>query len=141
MQPPSAAIVAPIMDRRRMSKLLPLFASVLGLVSQTAHASDVRFTGESRATPQLKTDVLVAITGYSRHQYKCPEVSSIESALLPATYKPRTPLYQIAAPNHHYERWVATVCDGKRTFLVGLWPVPQGGADFKVVEIPPGVEP
>ena len=64
-----------------------------------------------------------------------------QSAILPPTYTPRTAIYQIGAPNHHYERWTATACDTKRTFLVGLWPVPQGGADYKVVEIPPGVEP
>ena len=122
-------------------KLLPLLVSGLGLtLCLSAHATDVRFAGESRATPKLKTDVLTLITGYSGHEYKCTAVSSIESTLMPASYKPRTPLYQIAAPNHHYERWVATLCGTKRSFLIGMWPVPQGGTDVKVVEIKPGVE-
>jgi hypothetical protein len=125
-----------------MSKLMPLFASLLGLtLIPSAHASDVRFTGQTRATPQLKTDLLGVISGYSQHQYKCSVVSAIDAAVMMPTYKPRTPIYQISAPNHHYERWTATVCDTKRTFLIGLWPVPQGGADYKVVEIPAGVEP
>jgi hypothetical protein len=130
-----------------MPKPAAAFASLLSLMLTSlmlihpAVASDVRFVGQSRASPQLRTDLIAVISGYSMHQYKCPTVSSIDSTVLPPAYKPRTAIYQIGAANHHYERWTATACDTKRTFLVGLWPVPQGGADYKVVEIPPGVEP
>ena len=44
-------------------------------------------------------------------------------------------------PTMHDERWVAELCGTKRAFLVALWPSPKGGADYKVVEVPPGTDP
>jgi hypothetical protein len=40
-----------------------------------------------------------------------------------------------------YERRTAELCGTKRAFPVALWPSPKGGADYKVVEVPPGTEP
>ena len=119
-----------------------LFAAALMLATvPAAQAYELRFTGPSRTTPALKRDVLNAITGYSKYTYKCSFIFSVESAQLPPSYVPRTPLYQIAAPQHSYERWLINLCGKKRSFLLGLWPAPQGGANFKVLEVPPGIVP
>ena len=106
-----------------------------------AHADEVRFAGQSRATPQLKVDVLGMVAGYSAQRYKCGTITAVNSTILPKSYSPRIPLHQIASPDHVYERWVIDLCEVKRAFLVGLWPDPKGGANFKVVEIRDGVEP
>jgi hypothetical protein len=95
----------------------------------------------SRATPQLKRDVLEVIAGYAKHSHACGTITTVESAQLGDKYEPKTPMYRVSAPQHVYERWVADLCGTKRAFLVALWPSPKGGADYKVVEVPPGTEP
>ena len=115
--------------------LLALFG-----VASPAYAH-ITFIGQSRASPQLKRDVLTVITGYAQYTHACGTISTVESAPLGAGYEPKTPMYRVAAPDHLYERWVADLCGTKRTFLVALWPSPKGGADYKVVEVPAGTEP
>ena len=110
-------------------------------VAATPALADVKFVGESRATPQLKQEVLVAIAGYSKARHACGTVAGVETAPLGDKYEPRTPLYRVDAPQHLYERWTADLCGTRRAFLVALWPSPKGGADYKVVEVPPGTEP
>lgn len=107
----------------------------------TPALAEVTFVGQSRATPQLKQDVLVAITGYSKARHACGTVAAVETAPLGDKYEPRTRLYRVDAPQHLYERWTADLCGTKRVFLVALWPSPKGGADYKAVEVPPGTEP
>lgn len=111
------------------------------LVAATPALADVKFAGQSRATPQLKRDVLVAIAGYSKARHGCGAVAGVETAPLGDKYEPRTALYRVTEPQHLYERWTADLCGTKRAFLVALWPSPKGGADYKVVEVPPGTEP
>jgi hypothetical protein len=111
------------------------------LVSAAPALADVKFAGQSRATPQLKRDVLVAIAGYSKARHGCGAVAGVEAAPLGDKYEPRTALYRVTEPQHLYERWTADLCGTKRAFLVALWPSPKGGADYKVVEVPPGTEP
>ena len=65
----------------------------------------------------------------------------METAPLGDKYEPKTPLYRVDDPQHLYERWTADLCGTRRAFLVALWPSPKGGADYKVVEVPPGTEP
>lgn len=118
--------------------------ALLGFVTLLAAApafADVTFVGQSRATPQLKQDVLVAITGYSKARHACGVATSVETTPLGDKYEPKTALYRVAAPNHLYERWTADLCGTRRVFLVALWPSSKGGADYKVVEVPPGTEP
>jgi len=114
--------------------------AALFVVASAAYA-DVRFVGQSQASPQLKRDVLTAIAGYSRAAHACGAITTIESALLGKEYEPKTPMYRVSAPQHSYERWVAELCGTKRAFLVALWPAVQGGADYKIVEVPLGTEP
>lgn len=99
------------------------------------------FSGQSRATPQLKRDVMVAVAAYSQHSHACKQIASVATAPLPPGYEPKTALFRASAPQHFYELWTADVCGTKRPFLVALWPSPKGGADYKVVEVPPGTEP
>jgi hypothetical protein len=119
--------------------------ALLGLaalvVAATPALADVKFVGQSRATPQLKQDVLVAITGYSKARHACGTVAGIETAPLGDKYEPKTAMYRVTEPQHLYERWTADLCGTRRAFLVALWPSPKGGADYKVVEVPPGTEP
>ena len=110
------------------------------VVASPAYA-DIRFVGESRATPQLKRDVLTVIAGYAQATHACGTITTVESTPLGDKYEPKTPLYRVAAPGHFDERWVAELCGTKRAFLVALWPSPKGGADYKVVEAPPGTDP
>lgn len=116
------------------------FAAVLAM-APAAQAYDIDFRGQSRASPQLKADLLAQISGYAKHTYKCSFPFSVETALLPASYTPRTPIYRISSPQRSYERWGVNLCGTKRGFLVGLWPDGKGGAFFKVTEVKKGVEP
>lgn len=103
--------------------------------------ADTKFVGQSRATPQLKRDVLTAIAGYAKSRHSCAAIATVETASLGDKFEPRTALFRVTEPGHIYERWVAELCGSKRAFLVALWPSPKGGADYKVVEVPPGTEP
>jgi hypothetical protein len=104
-------------------------------------SSNVEFVGQSRATAGLKRDIVAAITGYAKARHSCGTLATIETTPLKEGYEPKTEMYRVSAPQHFYERWVATLCGAKRPFLVALWPSPKGGADYKVVEVPPGTEP
>jgi hypothetical protein len=110
-------------------------------VAATPAHSEVKFTGQSRATLQLKQDVLVAITGYSKVRHACGTVAGVETAPLGDGYEPKTPSYRVTEPQHLYERWTADLCGTRRSFLVALWPSRKGSADYRVVEVPPGTEP
>lgn len=116
--------------------------AIAGLIVVASPAvADVRFVGPSRASPQLKTDIVTVISGYAKSQHACATLTTIETASLGDKFEPKTPLYRATAPNHLYERWTADLCGTKRAFLVALWPSAKGGADYKVVEVPPGTEP
>jgi len=119
--------------------------TALGLVALFVVAgpayADIKFVGQSQASPQLKHDVLSAIAGYAKGAHACATITTVESAPLGAGYEPKTPMYRVTNPQHFYERWVTELCGTKRAFLVALWPSPKGGADYKVVEVPPGTEP
>lgn len=114
--------------------------AALFVVASPAYA-DIKFVGQSRASPQLKHDVVVVIASYAKGVHGCGTITTVESAPLGDSYEPKTPLYRVAEPGHLYERWVAELCGTKRTFLVALWPSPKGGADYKVVAVPAGTEP
>lgn len=115
------------------------FAGLI-VVANPADA-DIKFVGQSQASPQLKHDVLTVIASYANGAHACGTITTVESARLGDKYEPKTPLYRVASPGHLYERWVADLCGTKRAFVVALWPSPKGGADYKVVEVPPGTEP
>jgi len=106
-----------------------------------AHPGDIKIVGESRATTQLKRDILAVVTGYSRARHSCGTITTVETAPLSQGYEPKTAVFRVSEPQHFYERWVADLCGTKRAFLVAMWPSPKGGADYKVVEVPPGTEP
>ena len=108
---------------------------------QSASRPVYTFVGQSRATAQLKRDVMTAVAGYAQQRHACKTITTVETAPLPQGYEPKTAMFRVSEPQHFYERWTADVCGTKRPFLVALWPSPKGGADFKVVEVPPGTEP
>ncbi|CAN5813553.1 hypothetical protein BH11PSE3_BH11PSE3_36340 [soil metagenome] len=124
-----------------VASALPAAAQTTPPAAQSASRPLYAFTGQSRATLQLKRDVMVAIAGYSQQRYACKTIKTVETAPLQQGYEPKTAMFRVAEPQHFYERWTADVCGTKRPFLVALWPSPQGGADYKVVEVPPGTEP
>lgn len=121
-----------------------LLAVALGLTlmgGSVAQAMDVRFTGKTRASGKLLGDVLSRITGYTKQRYQCAFIFSVDAAIQPAGYQPRNMVYRVASPQHSYERWVVNACGKKRAFFVGFGNNPNGGADYKVQEIPNGVMP
>jgi hypothetical protein len=122
------------MNRTALLGLAALFVA-------SSAVADTRFVGQSRATPQLKRDVLTAIASYTKFRHSCDAIATIETTSMGETFEPKTPIYRVNNPGHLYERWVADLCGSKRAFLVALWPSPKGGADYKVVEVPPGTEP
>ena len=107
----------------------------------TAKSTDIKFVGQSRATAQLKRDVLGAISGYSKARHACGAIDAVETAPFPPGFEPKTAMFRVAAPQHFYEKWTAGLCGTKRQFLVALWPSPKGGAAYQVVEVPPGTDP
>ena len=121
-----------------------MFAGFAVLVVTTASAvaqGDIKITGQSRATLQLKRDILGVIAGYAKARHSCGTIAAVETAPLPQGYEPKTAMFRVSEPQHFYERWVANLCGTRRAFLVALWPSPKGGADYTVVEVPPGTEP
>lgn len=117
------------------------------LVATTAPAlaqggsPDIKITGQSRATLQLKRDILGVIAGYAKARHSCGTIAAVETAPLPQGYEPKTAMFRASEPQHFYERWMADLCGTKRAFLVALWPSPKGGTDYKAVEVPIGTEP
>ena len=118
-----------------------MFLLSLAAPQAVAQSTDIKFVGQSRATPQLKRDILTAVAGYSKARHSCATITTVETAPLPQGYEPKTEMFRASAPQHFYERWVAGLCGTKRAFLVAMWPSPKGGADYKVVEVPDGTEP
>jgi hypothetical protein len=124
-----------------------LFMSFVLLAATTAPAlaqsvsPDIGITGQSRATLQLKRDILGVIAGYAKTRHSCGTIAALETAPLPQGYEPKTAMFRVSEPQHFYERWVADLCGTKRAFLVALWPSPKGGTDYKAVEVPTGTEP
>lgn len=106
-----------------------------------ATSTAIKFIGQSRATAQLKRDVLVAISGYSKARHACGAITTVETVPYPPGFEPKTAMFRATAPQHFYERWTASLCGTKRPFLVALWPSPKGGADYQVVEVPAGTDP
>ena len=129
------------MGARAVIGLAFLSAMAAPALAQVAPGSTVKFSGVSRATPQLKRDVMVAISAYTKARHSCGSIAAVEAAPMAKDFEPKTPMYRVDAPGHLYERWVAELCGTKRAFLVALWPSPKGGADYKVVEVPPGTDP
>lgn len=121
--------------------VVPAAAQVANPPQSAAQGSTVRFVGVSQATPQLKRDVMVAISAYTKARHSCAAVTAVETAPMAKDFEPKTAMYRVSAPGHVYERWIADGCGAKRAFLVALWPSPKGGADYKVVEVPPGTDP
>ena len=118
-----------------------MLALALAAPPAVAQSTDIKFVGQSRATPQLKRDVLTAVIGYSKARHSCGTVTTVETTPLPQGYEPKTAMFRASAPQHFYERWVAVLCGAKRAFLVAMWPSPKGGADYQVVEVRDGTEP
>ena len=92
-----------------MKRTALLGLAALFVVASPAHA-DIKFVGQSRASPQLKHDVLVVIASYAKGVHACGTITTVESAPLGDSYEPKTPLYRVAEPGHLYERWVAELC-------------------------------
>jgi hypothetical protein len=120
---------------------LPAAAQVANTPQSAGQPGTVKFVGQSRATVQLKSDVMVAISGYTKARHSCGTITTVETAPMKPGFEPRTAMFRVSEPDHLYERWIAEACGTKRAFLVALWPSPKGGADYKVVEVPPGTEP
>lgn len=127
------------MSARIVTGLMLLLA--LAAPPAAAQSTDIKFVGQSRATPQLKRDILTAVAAYSKARHSCNTVTTVETAPLPQGYEPKTTMFRVSEPQHFYERWVAGLCGVQRAFLVAMWPSPKGGADYKVVEVPDGTEP
>jgi hypothetical protein len=125
-------------SRVAVGLVLLLAMAAPGLAQQ---GSTVKFAGVSRATPQLKRDVMVAISAYTQARHSCGSIATVETAPMAKDFEPKTPMFRVSAPGHIYERWIAEACGARRAFLVALWPSPKGGADYKVVEVPPGTDP
>lgn len=125
-------------------KRKPLIVLALGAslaLAQAAQAYDVRFTGKTLASGKLMEDLLGRITGYSKSRYQCSFIFAVNSAMQPPGYVPRAPAFRVASPRHSYERWTVNLCGKSRVFFVGFGNNANGGADYKVQELPNGVMP
>ena len=119
----------------------PVAAQVPSAHPSTPRVAEVRFVGQSRASPQLKRDILVAVAGYAKARHSCGVLTTVETVPLAPDYEPQTAMFRATTPQHFYERWNVELCGTKRPFLVALSPSPKGGADYRVAEVPPGTEP
>ena len=77
---------------------------VLAAPQAFAQSTDMKFVGQSRATPELKRDILTAVAGYAKARHSCGTVTTVETAPLPQGYEPKTAMFRVSAPQHFYER-------------------------------------
>ncbi|MET0273363.1 MAG: hypothetical protein ABW360_10265 [Phenylobacterium sp.] len=112
---------------------------------QAAHAAtveEVKFSGKTLSGGKLLEDILAKIASYSQARYQCSSISSINSAMQPASYLPRQPAYRVVGSPRSYERWVVNLCGKPRVFFVAFGNSVNGrGADYKVQELLNGVMP
>jgi len=106
---------------------------VLMMASAVAWSQEqVRFTGNTSASPQLIHDAMQPIALYIRESLGCSRLEHIEAEILPADAIKR----DASAPEGHadatYERWVVTSCGQAHPFVVVFWTAPEGGTMFRV---------
>jgi len=103
--------------------------------SQPAAAYPLKITGNSRATAQLKVDVLRQIAEYSSRTGGCRFLHSAHMQVMPRNYVPRQPTRPAPTLGGHFEVWTVNVCSAKQRFQIAMWPSPRGGADFAITPL------
>lgn len=119
-----------------MKKYLTVRALALAaLTSQPAAAQKISFTGQTKASPQLRLDVLRQIARYSKANGGCAFVFSAHMQIMPRNYVPVRPSKPATGLGGHFERWTLNACGAKQGFQVAMWPSPRGGSDFAITPL------
>lgn len=110
-----------------------LFAAIVTaaamLPAGSAGAYNIDFRGTSRASPQLKLDMLKTMQRYAKATSGCSMIFSVETTIMPAGFRSSS---AVRKPGGHIELWDANVCAKKQMFIVSMWPSPRGGTEFVV---------
>ena len=105
------------------------------LTSQPAAAQKISFTGYTKASPQLRLDVLRRIAQYSKASGGCAFVFSAHMEIMPRSYMPVQPSMPATSRGGHFERWTLNACGARQRFQIAMWPSRRGGSDFAVTPL------
>lgn len=122
------------MNRKLLIAAAALAATTV-IGSSPAAAYQLKITGQSRASSQLKVDVLRQIAEYSSRTGGCRFLYSAHMTVMPRGYVPRQPTRPAPALGGHYEVWTVNACAAKQRFQVAMWPSRRGGADFAITPL------
>ena len=117
-----------------MQAVIPQLAIVVAaLAMPTADSQEqLRFTGQTTASPALIHDALQPIALFVRDSLKCPRISQVDAEVLPTGAIKRDVSKPEGTAPATYERWTVSYCQKTRAFLVVFWTNDQGGSFFRV---------
>lgn len=95
-----------------------------------ALAYDIDFRGTTRASPELKLDMLRTIQGYAKARHDCSFIFSVNMTVLGPGFQRNSPVY---ARGGHFERWDANLCGRREAFTVSMWARASGGSDYAIL--------
>jgi hypothetical protein len=93
---------------------------------------NIQFSGKTTAGPALVNNVIANIMSISTKRLKCGSITQVTQEIMPARYKPGGETFDESA-TMTFEKWIPTLCGKEIAFLVGFWPVADGGTMFRVV--------
>jgi hypothetical protein len=114
--------------------VIPQLAFVVAaLATPTADSQEqLRFTGQTTASPALLHDALQPIALFVRDSLNCPRISQVNAEVLPTGAIKRDVSKPEGSAPATYERWTVSYCQKTRAFLVVFWTNDQGGSLFRV---------
>jgi hypothetical protein len=114
--------------------VIPQLAFVVAaLATPTADSQEqLRFTGQTTASPALLHDALQPISLFVRDSLNCPRISQVNAEVLPTGAIERDVSKPEGTGPATYERWTVSYCQKTRAFLVVFWTNDQGGSLFRV---------
>lgn len=106
-------------------------AVVLSVLSFSAHADQVRFTGRTTADATLIRDTLRNVLVIARARLNRSSTNLVTAEVLPPGYVPVGSKPEGSAKTT-YERWTVALCGNDVPFLIAFWGAPAGGTMFRV---------
>jgi hypothetical protein len=113
---------------------MPLLAFVVvALAAPIAESQEqLRFTGQTTASPALIHDAMQPIALFVHDSLNCPTISQVNAEVLPNGAIKRDASKPEGTAPATYERWTVSYCQKTRVFLLVFWTNDQGGPMFRV---------
>jgi hypothetical protein len=111
----------------------PLSFVVAALAMPAAESQEqLRFTGQTTASPALLHDAMQPIGLFVRDSLNCPRISQVNAEVLPTGAIKRDASKPEGTAPATYERWTVSYCQKTRAFLVVFWTNDQGATMFRI---------